>query len=157
MGRIDLSYDKTLKLSNVLIHEVFVPEVTFSSNQIEQAILQMENYMRSKGVRAVGPLIQKNISYQNEDGQTEIKMFLMRQANNYINHVDCPYKFAAVLRVKNCLYARYTGPGETLRFAYDKIKVTAFEEDIELTRDNYTVFVDQRDDIIIADIFVERA
>lgn len=31
-------------------------------------------------------------------------------------------KVDSVLRVKNCLYARYMGPEEKVRFAYDKLR-----------------------------------
>ena len=54
----------------------------------------------------------------------------MRQANNFIHNVEAPYTMESVLRVRNCMYARYTGPEEKLKLAYDKINVTAFEEDI---------------------------
>ena len=43
-----------------------------------------------------------------------------------------------------------------LKLAYDKINVTAFEENIELSNENYTIFVDQHEDNIVADIFVEK-
>ena len=54
------------------------------------------------------------------------------------------------------MYVRYTGPESMLKFAYDKIHLTAFEEDIKLKGDSYTIFVNQIDDNIVADIFMER-
>ena len=62
----------------------------------------------------------------------------------------------SLIRVRNCMYAHYVGPEEKLKLAYDKINVTAFEEDIELLNENYTIFVNQQDDELVADIFVEK-
>ena len=92
----------------------------------------------------------------NDEGQLYVKISLIRQANNFIHNVEPPYTMESVLRVKNCMYARYTGPEEKLKLAYDKINVTAFEEDIELSNTSYTIFVDKQDDNIVADIFVEK-
>ena len=56
------------------------------------------------------------------------------------------------------MYCRYTGPEEKLKFAYDKIQLTAFEENIPLKGDSYTIFVDknEEDETIVADVFMER-
>ena len=116
----------------------------------------MENYAKSKGASLIGPLIQKTDYNISNDDKLMIKIFLMRQANNFIHNVEPPYTMESVLRVKNCMYARYTGPEDKLKLAYDKINVTAFEEDIERSNTSYTIFVDKQDDNIVADIFVEK-
>ena len=126
------------------------------NRNVEHSIIQMDNYIKSKGVTPIGPLIQKTEYSVNDEGQLDIKVYLMRQANNFIHNVEAPYTMESVLRVRNCMYARYTGPEEKLKLAYDKINVTAFEEDIELSNSNYTIFVDKQDDNIVADIFVEK-
>ncbi len=152
MKKINVSDSKTLKLSNVVINEITIEQ----SKNIVILVEKMENYIKSKGATPIGPLIQKT-SYQiNDEGKLDIKVCLMRQANNFIHNVEPPYTMESVLRVKNCMYARYTGPEEKLKFAYDKINLTAFEEDIELSNESYTIFVDKQDDNIIADVFVEK-
>ena len=72
----------------------------------------MENYIKSKGGTPIGPLIQKTEYSVNEEGQLDIKVYLMRQANNFIHNVEAPYTMESVLRVRNYMYARYTGPEE---------------------------------------------
>ena len=152
MNKIIISNNKILKLQNV-----FSLELDINNNEeVMTKIIQMENYIKSKGAIPIGPLIQKTKCVVNEEGQLEVKIYLMRQANNFIHNVETPYKMESVIRVRNCMYARYTGPEEKLKLAYDKINVVAFEEDIELSNENYTIFVDQQDDNIIADIFVEK-
>lgn len=151
INSIIIHTNKVLKITNVCIIEFNIQK-----DDINFLISKMENYIKSKGATPIGPLIQKTEYSVNEEGQLDIKVYLMRQANNFIHNVEAPYTMESVLRVRNCMYARYTGPEEKLKLAYDKINVTAFEEDIELSNSNYTIFVDKQDDNIVADIFVEK-
>lgn len=152
MNKIEVNMNKILKLSNVLIEVIEINNI----EDFNVLFLKIENYIKSKGATAIGPLIQKISYHVNDEGKPEVKVYLMRQANNFIHNVEPPYTMESVLRVKNCMYARYTGPEEKLKFAYDKINLTAFEEDIELSNESYTIFVDKQDDNIIADVFVEK-
>ena len=56
------------------------------------------------------------------------------------------------------MYCRYIGSEDSLKFAYDKIGVTAFEKGIRLKGESYTVFVDnnEEEEYIVADVFMER-
>ena len=55
----------------------------------------------------------------------------MLQSDNFIHNVEEPYHMESILRVKNCLYARYTGPEDKVnvtngmtavaRISYDKV------------------------------------
>lgn len=91
-----------------------------------------------------------------DDGAVDIKMQFMLQTDNFIHNVEQPYKMDSILRVKNCLYARYIGPEDKLKFAYDKLGVYAFENDIELEGCNYTIYVDrnEEDETMVADVFM---
>lgn len=153
MNKIDLKYDKTLKLTNAVIKEI--TDTDFEN--IDSVVERMESYIRSKGYMPIGPLIQYSGIEIKENGEVELFVKLIRQSSEYINHIDKDYKCESVLRVKNCMYVQYTGPESSLEFAYDKIKLTAFEENIKLKGDSYTVFVNQLDDDIVADVFMERA
>ena len=139
-------------MNNVLIMALTIGD----TNDMALSLIKLENYIKSKGATPIGPLIQKTEYNVTDEGKLDIKITLMRQANNFIHNVEAPYTMESVLRVKDCLYARYTGPEEKLKFAYDKINVTAFEEGIELGNTSYTVFVDKQDDNIVADVFVEK-
>jgi hypothetical protein len=153
MGKIELVNEKALKLNNPVM--IDVQKCDFE--KLNLIVEKMENYIKAKGYIPVGPLIQYSSSKINENGELDITVKLIRQSSQFINHVEEPYKCESVLRVKNCMYVRYTGPESMLKFAYDKINLTAFEEDIKLKGDSYTIFVNQIDDNIVADIFMERA
>lgn len=153
MRYIEMNRDKTLKLTNVIIYTI--SEADFEN--LNLIVEKMENYIKAKGYMPMGPLIQYSGTRINENGELDIVVKLIRQSSGYINHVEAPYTCEPVMRIRNCMYVRYTGPESMLKFAYDKINLTAFEEDIKLKGDSYTVFVNQVDDDIIADVFMERA
>lgn len=151
--KLNVFTDKTLKLSNVLCRRVRVEEY----NEFEKIVEMMESYIKSKGYQQVGPLIQYTKVELCNDGHPYVQFTLMCQANNYINHVEQPYTMESTLRVKNCLYVRFVDEETKMKFAYDKLGVYAYEEDIELKGDNYTVFVNNDDitNTMTADIFME--
>lgn len=153
MGSLKLNKNKILKLTNVLIKR-------FNGNELDIVQVEVEkmvNYLKSKGSIQVGPAIQYANTFINQEGQLDIEMRMLLQSNNYIKKIEEPYYMESIIRVKNCMYVRYQGGEDELKYAYDKIILTAFEEDIPLKGDSYTIFVDQQDDQIIADVFMERA
>ena len=83
----------------------------------------------------------------------------MLQCNNFIHNVEQPYYMESVIRVPNALYCRYTGPESSLKLAYDKVQLEAFEQNIKLEDCNYTIFIssNEDDDVMVADVFVPRA
>jgi len=55
--KIKISDRKILKLTNVLIKEVDLEQI----RDINKEVLQIENYLRNKGVQPLGPIIQYSI------------------------------------------------------------------------------------------------
>lgn len=154
MKKIDISTNKVLKLQNVLIAEVDINKESVDSLDI--VVQKMNTFISTHGAVQIGPLIQYTNVCINETGEMNLKTSFMLQCNNYIHDVDKEYSMNSVMRVKNCLYARYVGPNKNIKFAYDKLGVYAFENDIELDGCNYTVYVNQNeeDETMIADIFM---
>jgi effector-binding domain-containing protein len=150
--KLIVNHNKVLKLSNVLSRKIKEGEY----EDFEKIVAIMENYIKSKGYQALGPLIQYTSAAIGEDGQAKIQLKLLRQASNYINNVDSTYTMESVLRIKDCMYVRFVGEEQKLKFAYDKINLTAYEEGIELLGNSYTVFINQQDDILTADVFMEK-
>ncbi len=151
---LQVSMNKTLKLTNVLICDASPEEL----EQFPVTVQNMENYIRIKGSQPVGPLIQYTKSFINDEGELDMDIKFMRQSTTHIVHNEGEYHSKSVLRVPGCMYCRYIGPEDSLKFAYDKIGVTAFEEGIRLKGESYTIFVDsnEEEEYIVADVFVER-
>lgn len=156
MKKINVSPSKTLKLSNALVNRCQIKEEDFD---FTVSIEQMQSYIRTKGALQIGPLIQYTNSYINEAGEMEIDIRLMLQCNHHIHSVEQPYTMESMIRIPNCMYCRYIGPEDNLNFAYQKIQLEAFENDIPLKGDSYTIFVDRNEEneTITADVFMERA
>lgn len=156
MSKLQFSENKTLKLTNVLKCKILIGEEDFDFNV---AIEQMQTYIKTKGAIQIGPLIQYTKTFINEDNEVDMEIVLMLQCNNYIHKVEQPYSMEAVIRVPDALYCRYMGPETLMKFAYDKINLEAFENDIKLEDYNYTIFVNNNpeEDMIIAEVFFPRA
>lgn len=154
--KLDFSKSKVLKLVNVLIYKLNIMD---ESLQLEAEIERIQAYIRSRGALQIGPLIQYENAYINEDSGVDLNINILLQCDNFIHSVEKPYRMESIIRVPNCMYCRYIGPEDKLSFAYQKIQLEAFENDIPLKGDSYTIFVDrnEEDETITADVFMERA
>ena len=155
MKKTNLYLSKALKLTNVLKIKC---EIQKEECDLITSIEQMQSYIKTKGASQIGPLIQYSRVYMNENNELDMEIILMLQCNNYIHNVEPPYSMESVIRVPNCMYCRYIGPEDKLKFAYDKIHLEAFENDIELEDCSYTIFVDrnEEEETIVADVFIPR-
>ncbi len=154
MPKLQTSHNKTLKLTNVLCNEIREDEL----QDIGAIMERMEGYIRLKGAMPVGPLIQYTNLMVDEHGQASIQLQIFRQCSSFIHQVEAPYQMESVLRIPHCMYVHYVGPEEKMSLAYSKLQLEAFEENIKLKGNSYTIFLDQNDerDEIIADIFMEK-
>lgn len=154
MSKLTISYNKILKLQNVLIAKMNLGEdVDFNI-----IIDKMQSYIRVKGATQIGPLIQQTRTFVNDAEELDVEINFLLQCNNYIHNVEKTYNMESVIRVTDCMYCRYIGPEDKMKFAYDKINIEAFENDIELTGDSYTVYVERNEEegIIVADVFMPK-
>ena len=156
MGKLQFNPNKTLKLTYVLKYKLPIEDENFDLNV---AVEQMQSYIKTKGAMQIGPLIQHTRTFINDNGELDMDIVMMLQCNNFIHNVEPPYSMESVIRVPNAMYCRYTGPENKLKFAYDKINVEAFEQNIDLSDYNYTIFVDNNpeEETMVADVFIPRA
>ena len=149
MREIQIADHKTLKLTNVLARKIQPEE--FANLQI--VLTQMHNFIRSNNAQPIGPLVQCIKMSAGPNPQPEI--YFMQQATQLIPRLDPGYQMDAVLRVRNCLYAHYTGPMSQSGLASQKLNIFAFENELELNGNVYTIFVNQDDDDAVVDVFME--
>ncbi|MCR5608190.1 MAG: hypothetical protein K6G26_03925 [Lachnospiraceae bacterium] len=150
---IEVSNNKTLKLSNVLIKKYETDN--FNNFDADKVIEQMKSYIKSKGNSVIGPVIQMSKSVELNDGRKELEVFYMLQCSNPIHNIDNEYSFKNALKVDNCMYCRYTGPEDKLSLAYEKIYIVAFESGIELDNEVYSIYL-KNDNEMMVDIFIKK-
>ena len=149
MNKIEVAENKTLKLTNVLSRAVRPEELA----SLPVILTQMQNFMKSNGAQPIGPLVQAIVEGTGPDHMPV--MYMMQQATQMIPKMEPGYHMDAVLRVKNCLYAHYTGPLSQSQLASSKLQILAFENDIKMTGNSYTIYVNQDDDDAVVDVFME--
>ena len=149
MNEIKVAENKTLKLTNVLSRVVLPEEL----GNLSVILTQMQNFIKSNNAQPIGPLVQAIRMGTGPDHVPE--MYMMQQATQMISKMEPGYHMDAVLRVKNCLYAHYTGPLSKSQLASAKLQIMAFENDIKLTDSSYTIYVNQDDDDAVIDVFME--
>jgi effector-binding domain-containing protein len=149
MNEIKVAENKTLKLTNVLSRVVLPEEL----GNLSVILTQMQNFIKSNNAQPIGPLVQAIRMGTGPDHVPE--MYMMQQATQMISKMEPGYHMDAVLRVKNCLYAHYTGPLSKSQLASAKLQIMAFENDIKLTDSSYTIYVNQDDDEAVIDVFME--
>lgn len=149
MNEIKVAENKTLKLTNVLSRVVRPEEL----GNLSVILTQMQNFIKSNNAQPIGPLVQAIRMGTGPDHVPE--MYMMQQATQMISKMEPGYHMDAVLRVKNCLYAHYTGPLSKSQLASAKLQIMAFENDIKLTDNSYTIYVNQDDDEAVIDVFME--
>ena len=137
MKEIKVAENKTLKLTNVLSREIHPEEMA----SLPVVLTQMHNFIKSNNAQPIGPIVQAMVV--GEDRQ--MHLYMMQQ----------DYHMDAVLRVKNCLYAHYTGPMPESQLASYKLQVHAFENEQKLTGTSYTIYVNQDEDDAVVDVFME--
>ncbi|MDR0853932.1 MAG: hypothetical protein LBN34_06145 [Clostridiales Family XIII bacterium] len=158
VNSINVHHSKTLKLENALLLELSKEEDFEQLTKFQILIERMDLHIKQKGAQPVGPLIQKTDVKVNDNGGPQMTITFIRQANAFIHHVDSPYMMESVLRVSDCLYTRFVGEEENMKFAYDKLHLVGYEEEIPLSNETYTVFVDsnEEDGTMTADIFIPK-
>ena len=147
MREIQTAENKTLKLTNVVSRRIQPEEF----NNMQIVLTQMHNFIKSNNAQPIGPIVQAMVV--GEDRQ--MHLYMMQQATQLIPQMDPGYHMDAILRVKNCLYAHYTGPMSQSGLASQKLNIMAFEHELELTGTVYTIFVNQDDDEGVVDTFME--
>jgi hypothetical protein len=157
--KIIVHHSKSLKLTNTLALDLSKEEDFKKLENFQVLVERMDLHIKQRGAQPIGPLIQKMDVQADEAGESQMVITFIRQADTFIHHVDAPYRMASVIRVPDCLYTRFVGEEDHIQFAYSKLQLVSYEEEIPLSQTTYTVFVDSNEDegTITADIFVPKA
>jgi hypothetical protein len=147
---IEIVENKTLKLNRVLSRALRQTD----PGEVQKAMHMLGSYVKSKKLTPYGPtVIHSKTAFQNmQPVQTTRMMVQLRESPD---SVDPPYSFEELIRIEKCVMARYRGDAAHLQLAYGKIQVYAFEHDISLKDEMYTVLIEETPSGILADVFAE--
>lgn len=82
----------------------------------------------------------------------ERKLFL--QCTGNLSKIPAGFERKDTVKIGPCIYARFIGREENLRYAFEKASVYAFENEIDLKKENYTVYLEKDDISATIDIFI---
>jgi formylmethanofuran dehydrogenase subunit A len=142
---------KILKLKNVVIKEIRNIDVERIDFEIDRFI----NQLRTIKAKTYGPLITKLVKVeQSEDGKLLYDYDLYYQVHNYEQYKTL-FETREELKVPNCLFLNYQGDPGNVSFAYSKLELYIFENDLKFNGEVYSVLKakDKSSNDINIDIF----
>ena len=149
MREIQVAENKTLKLTNVLARKIDASEL----GNLGVILTQMQNFIKSHSAMPVGPVIQcVKFTLRPQPGAADLFYDAGQPAHP---RLEPGYEQDAVLRVKGCLYAHFTGPMDHSSLASQKLNIYAYEHEIELTGTTYSIYVNQDSENGVMDVFME--
>lgn len=150
--KLDFRENKTLKINNPIIREIPFEEL----NSIDKYVGMMKNYAEVKGFKIIGPLIQysSGIKGIDKDNNPIIENKIILQLHQSGIKVEDPYISKETLRIENCLFCRFNDTQDNLQYAISKITLHAYENDIKLSGESYIVLIENKDNVILADVFM---
>lgn len=143
---------KILKLNHVLARRINPQEMM----EFQKIVQMFEAYTKAEKLTLYGPMVVHNVT-EIKDGIPMQLIELMGQLREVPKTVQAPYTFTEQIRIENCLYLRFCGPADKISVAYQKLSVYSYENDLIMKGDVYTVHIDNKDNIMTADIFAEAA
>ena len=151
MSKLDLQENKTLKLNNLVIKELRGVHITKIDFEIEKFI----NQLQVLKAQSYGPIVTKLVtSYANEEGNTVYDYDIYYQVKNYKQY-ESILKTQDELKVTDCLFLNFKGDSIYLPYAYSKIELHLFENDLSAKEEVYSVLkvVDGNEDKVDIDLF----
>lgn len=133
---IEIHENKILMLKNVLSKTIIVDE-NFEKKPFELRVKEFQDYILNNSLDGFGPLIIKNTIIGGEERKVEI--VLLRQLRNESVKAIYPYGFIKELKTPPCLFSRFTGQEANSGFAGLKMQVYAYENDLVLDIESYTI------------------
>ena len=150
--KLELRENKILKINNPIIREIPLEEIS----SIDKYVNMMKNYVEIKGFKIIGPLIQysSGIKGIDKDNKPIIENKIILQLHQSGIKVEEPYISKETIRIENCLFCRFNDIQDNLQYAISKITLHAYENDIILNGESYIVLIENKDNILLADVFM---
>ena len=150
MVEIALVENKRVTFRNVLSRRL----ESLTDDGMEKSARMFEAYAKRQKLKPHGPMIiRTTLSMSGRDELQESEMLMLLEEPP--EHVDDPYRFEPLIRLEGCLMARYIGPKDGAPMTYLKMRVHAFEHNLDLGPVTYTALTPTEDGEVCADVFVQ--
>ncbi|MDR1794249.1 MAG: AraC family transcriptional regulator [Erysipelotrichaceae bacterium] len=149
MPRIETQENKTLVLKNCIIKELRDIHV----DRLEMEINQFLNHLNSLHAQLFGPLITRNYgTHFFDDGSVTESYDVIVQAHDYLNFSRF-YKVQEELRAEHCLFAHFDDNPGNMQYAYAKLDLIFYENDLISDGSQYSIFIQREDNRFVLDVF----
>ena len=149
MPKLEVKTNKKLVLKNVIVHEM----KNIKMSELEKELQKFERNLKLLNVQTFGPLIKKNYGMSiSDNGEMTICCDAMIQARDYKQYQNT-YIVHDIYTAEHCVYIRFEDRPEHLNYAYSKLDLFFYENDLESEGIIYSVLINQTSDMITMDLF----
>lgn len=149
MAKLEIKDNKKLVLKSVICKKLYDIKV----ENINQEIEKFYQHLQLLKAEIFGPLIVKSCGTTiHDDGliTTDFEFYIQaHNAQQYSNSYDVQDSIS----VPYCLYVRFEDSPEYLQYAYSKLDLHVYENDIQTDGIVYTVYVNSSPEKMVVDIF----
>lgn len=149
MAKLEVKENKKLVLKQVLVHELR----NFDLEKMDDEIQNFTKRLNVLKAQTFGPLITRNYGTQiHEDGTMSIDYDIMVQAHDYKQYKET-YKTYDKLSCEHCAYLHFEDHPQYLNYAYSKLDLYFYENDLESDGVIFNVFLRETPEMVAVDIF----
>lgn len=145
--KIIIEENKILKLKNVLIRKFKIDNEPF-----EKMIHMFESYLKMHKIERFGPLIIKTHVEGTITPELVISAIIQVKDSNI--KLISPYTFIEELKIGPCLFARFDGEETYANIAQSKMQVYAYENNLILGTESYSVYKEKNEKNTCIDTFI---
>ncbi|MFA9467321.1 AraC family transcriptional regulator [Streptococcus sp. E24BD] len=149
MAKLEVKDNKKLVLKQVICQKLHGAKV----ENVDKEIDKFRQHLQLLKAQVFGPLIVKScgtIIHDDGDITTDFEFYV--QAHNAQMYSNM-YEIQDTISVPHCLYIRFEDSPEYLQFAYSKLEIYMYENDIQTDGTVYTVYIKSSAEKMIVDIF----
>lgn len=149
MAKLELKDNKKLVLKQVICKKIYGIKL----ENIDHEIDKFHQHLQLIKVQTFGPLIVKSCGTTiHDDGSITTDFELYVQAHNAQQYSNL-YDIQDTVSIPYCLYIHFEDSPEYLQFAYSKLELYIYENDIQTDGTVYTVYVNSSPEKMTVDIF----
>lgn len=149
MPKLEVKENKRLVLKNVIIKEL-------RNIAVDQYDIEMNKFMNTLELhkaQTFGPIVSRMKGTTiHDDGSMSVDYDLMVQAHDFLQY-EKMFRVENEIVSNHCLYIRYEGDPQYIMYAQQKLDLYAYENDLSLKSDMYTLFLSQTEQGITVDYF----